>query len=94
MTTLIYDGSFEGLMTAIFEIFEYQFRDAEICSQENYKVENIFATVHEVQTQVEKSERVLKKLEQNLGKSGVSQLLMVFLSEDLQWENLIVSAVK
>ncbi|SIS58834.1 probable DNA metabolism protein [Kaistella chaponensis] len=94
MTTLLYDGSFEGLMTAIFEIFEYQFRDAEIYSQENYKVENIFATVHAVQTQVEKSERVLKKLEQNLGKSGVSQLLMVFLSEDAQLENLIVSAVK
>ncbi|KIA90479.1 TIGR03915 family putative DNA repair protein [Kaistella jeonii] len=94
MTTVIYDGSFEGLMTAIFEVFEYKFLDAEIFSTENYTVENIFATVHEVQTQSEKSERVLKKLEDNIGKSAVSQLLMVYLSEDPQLENLIFSAVK
>lgn len=94
MTTLIYDGSFEGLMTAIFEVFEYKFADAEIFSAENYNVENIFATVHEVQTQAEKSERVLKKLEDNIGKSAVSQLLMVYLSEDPQLENLILSTVK
>lgn len=94
MTTVIYDGSFEGLMTAIFEIFEYKFLDAEIFSEENYKLENIFATLHEVQTQPDKSERVLKKLEANLGKEAVSQLLMVFLSEHSQLENLILSAVR
>ena len=94
MTSLIYDGSFEGLMTAIFEVFEYQFAEAEIIKEENYKVENIFAEVHQVITHAEKAERVLKKLEINIGKSAVSQLLMVYLSELPNLESLILAAVK
>ena len=27
MTTVIYDGSFEGLLTAVFEIYEYKIND-------------------------------------------------------------------
>ena len=93
MTTVIYDGSFEGLMTAIFEVFEYRLKETEIVSQENYTVENIFAEIHEVQTNAEKAQRVLKKLEDNIGKKSVSQLLMVYLSEGENLENLIFSAV-
>ena len=65
MTTLLYDGSFDGLFTAVFEVFEYRYNDAEIVSRENFLQENIFAEIHEVVTQTEKSERVLKKLEQS-----------------------------
>ena len=74
MTTLLYDGSFDGLFTAIFEVFEYRYQDVEICSIENFLQENMFAEIHEVITQHEKSERVLNKLEQNIGKSGIHQL--------------------
>lgn len=94
MTTLLYDGSFDGLFTAVFEVFEYRYKDVEIVSTENFHQENIFAEIHEVITQPEKSERVLNKLEQNIGKPGIYQLLKVFLSEDPELENLILSAVK
>ncbi|MBO9692075.1 TIGR03915 family putative DNA repair protein [Chryseobacterium sp.] len=94
MTTLLYDGSFDGLFTAVFEIFEYRYKDVEIVSRERFYQENIFAEIHEVITQPEKSERVLNKLEQNIGKHGVYQLLKVFLSEDPNLESLILSAVK
>lgn len=94
MTTLLYDGSFDGLFTAVFEVFEYRYYDAEIVSRENFLQENIFAQIHEVVTQTEKSERVLKKLEQSIGKTGISQLVKVFLSEDPGLEQLILSAVK
>ena len=63
MTTLLYDGSFEGLLTAVFEVFEYKFSPAEIISKEKYSSENMFSELHEVLTSKEKSERVLKKLE-------------------------------
>ena len=66
MTTLLYDGSFDGLFTAIFEVFEYRYQDVEICSKENFLQENMFAEIHEVITQQEKSERVLNKLEQKI----------------------------
>lgn len=94
MTTLLYDGSFDGLFTAVFEVFEYRYNDAEIVSRENFLQENIFAEIHEVVTQTEKSERVLKKLEQSIGKTGINQLVKVFLSEDPRLEQLILSAVQ
>lgn len=94
MTTLLYDGSFDGLFTAIFEVFEYRYRDVEIASRESFHQENIFAEIHETITQTEKSDRVLNKLEQNIGKQGIHQLLKVFLSEDPNRETLILSAVQ
>lgn len=94
MITLLYDGSFDGLLTAVFEVFEYRYKDAEIISKEKFQQENMFAEIHEVITQNEKSERVLHKLEQNIGKSGIHQLLKVFLSEDSELEKLIVSAIQ
>lgn len=94
MTTLLYDGSFDGLFTAIFEVFEYRYHDAEIINKERFQQENIFAEIHEVITQTDKSDRVLKKLEQNLGKQGIHKLLKVFLSEDPELEKLVLSAVK
>lgn len=94
MTTLLYDGSFDGLFTAIFEVFEYRYKDVEIASKERFYQENIFAEIHEVITQTEKAERVINKLEQNIGKTGIHELLKVYLSEDIELEQLILSAVK
>ena len=94
MTTLLYDGSFDGLMTAIFEVFEYRYVEVEIKNKENFVQENMFAEIHEVVTQNEKSERVLNKLEKIIGKSGIHQLLVVYLSENPQSEQLILSVVK
>lgn len=94
MNILLYDGSFEGLLTAIFEIFEYKFRDAEIISSSNYHQENFFAEVHEVIPQNDKADRVLQRLEKNLGKEGIKNLLWVYLSERIDRERLILSAVQ
>lgn len=93
MTTLLYDGTFEGLMTAVFEVYEYRFEPAKIIAKENYQSESIFTEHHQVFTNQEKADRVLKKLETNLGKKGVSQLLRVYLSEKKEAERLILSAV-
>ena len=94
MTTLLYDSTFEGLMTAVFEVFEYKYDVVEIVAQQNYSQENFFAETHEVITDFTKSDRVLKKLEQNLGKLGISQLMMVYFSERKDLERLILSAVR
>jgi len=94
MTTLLYDGTFEGLLTAVFEVYEYKFDAAEIIAKENYQNQTIFTEHHEVFTNTEKADRVEKKLEKNLGKKGVSQLLRVYLSEKEQAERLILSAIQ
>ncbi|MCS3871357.1 putative DNA metabolism protein [Chryseobacterium ginsenosidimutans] len=94
MTTLLYDGSFDGLFTAIFEVFEYRYQDVEIVSKERFHQKNIFAEIHEVITQNDKAERVLNKLEQSIGKQRIHQLLKVYLSEEPDLEQLILSAVR
>ena len=94
MTTLLYDGTFDGLLTAIFEVFEYKYKAVEIKNRETFQQENMFAEIHEVVTQQEKSERVLNKLEKSIGKLGINDLLRVYLSEDSELEQLILSAVK
>lgn len=94
MTTLVYDGSFEGLFTAIFEVYEYRYKEVEIVAKNRFFQENIFAEIHEVITQIEKSDRVLNKLEENIGKSGINELIKVFLYEGEDLEYLILSAVR
>lgn len=94
MTTLVYDGSFSGLMTAVFEVFEYRYDTAEIISSQDYIQEDFFAEKHEVITNEEKADRVITKLEKNLGKKGVRQLLFVYLSERKDAGNLILSAIR
>lgn len=94
MTTLIYDGSFEGLMSAVFEVFEYRFQPAQILTEKRHQTTLLFSDLHEVVTDQQKAERVLAKLELSLGKTGVSQLLKVYLSEDEMAERLILTAVQ
>ena len=81
-------------MTAVFEVFEYKYDVVEIVAQQNYSQENFFAETHEVITDFTKSDRVLKKLEENLSKEGIFQLMMVYFSERKDLERLILSAVR
>lgn len=94
MKILLYDGSFEGLLTSIFEVFEYKFENAEIEAEQNFSTENLFAEQHQVFTNAEKSARVLAKIEQISGKETISILLRIFLSEDPHKERLILKSIK
>ena len=87
MTTILYDGTFDGLLTAIFEVFEYRYKDVEIRNRETFQQENMFAEIHEVVTQQEKSERVLNKLEKSIGKSGINDLLRVIFRKMTNWNS-------
>ncbi|MEP6711806.1 MAG: TIGR03915 family putative DNA repair protein [Ferruginibacter sp.] len=80
MTTVIYDGSFEGLLTAVFEIYEYKINDPAIYATE-HAASNLFGNTHTVTTDISKFERVYKKLKQKLTPNALSQLCNSFLSE-------------
>lgn len=94
MKILLYDGSFEGLLTSIFEVFEYKFKNANIVAEQNFSTENLFAEQHQVFTNTEKSARVLAKIEQISGKETISILLRIFLSEHPHKERLILKSIK
>ncbi|MEO5968077.1 MAG: TIGR03915 family putative DNA repair protein [Ferruginibacter sp.] len=92
MTSIIYDGSFEGLLTAIFELYEFKFTDPFISNESSHNT--LFGKQHVVHTSPEKAERVLKKLRSSLSASICKKIYEVHLSEQKQMPNVIYRFVQ
>lgn len=80
MTLLIYDGTFEGWLTAVFEIYEYKLKDVVFARNESSKG-LLFSENHFVETDHIKANRVLKGLKQRLSPSGITNMYHAFFSE-------------
>ena len=93
MTTLVYDGTFKGWLTAVFEVFEYKFTDASIEPQHRYQ-EELLNQKHLVVTDEIKSSRVWKGLSQRISQSALRAVYKTFLSEQPAMENQLLSFVK
>lgn len=93
MTLLSYDSTFEGLLTAIFEVFEYKYQEPKIVKN-NLVQQNIFSEATEIITSIEKSDRVFKKLSLQLGHEGIRSLLYAFLSEKEGIESVICNVIQ
>ncbi len=92
MTSIIYDGSFEGLLSAIFEVYEYKFPDPTIVGKNC--AAPLFGRQHIVHTSPEKAERVLKKLRSSLSASVCKKIYEVHLSEQEGIANVLLRFVQ
>lgn len=88
MNIVLYDGSFEGLLTAVFEIYEYKIQQPCICKNAE-ATGSLFGVTHVVHTDTYKSDRVYKKLQDKLSKNALPQLYKSFLSELKDIENVL-----
>ena len=80
MLYFLYDNTFEGLLTAVFDAFDRkQFPEKLIIEKTNLP---LFIEVHSIVTQTDKAERVLKGLHKKISKPAVHMLMVCFLSED------------
>lgn len=77
---MIFDGSWTGLLTAVFEAFERKIFKAKIISQQYY-TENIFDTPIQVESQSHKAERVWKGLNEKLDTTSKKHFFYTYLSE-------------
>lgn len=93
MNTVVYDGSFEGLLTAVFEIYEYKIVQPFIAKSGEVNG-SLFGNLHHVQTNISKSSRVYKKLNDQLSKNGLAQLYKTFLSELKEIENVLLRYIQ
>lgn len=93
MHTVLYDGSFEGLLCAVFDVYEYKFTEVYISTQANFKG-NIFEKVHTANVDWAHAKRVLKGLEKKLSPPAMQQLYRAFLSEAAGIENVILQYVQ
>lgn len=93
MDILVYDKTFTGLLTAVFEVYEYKFKNPMICPEGNPR-SSLFGTHHIVHTDTEKSERVWSKLDMKLSAISMNQFYKVFLSEMPGIENNLLRYVQ
>ena len=92
MTILSYDSTFEGFLTTVFEIFEFKYQEPQIIKKEDSQ-HNMFATPIEIVTDITKSDRVIKKLTDQLQNDGVRTLIYAFLSEKVGVEDLLFKVI-
>ncbi len=80
MIYFLYDNTFEGLLTSVFEAFDRkQFPEKLIMENSNIP---LFTEVHTILTQTNKAERVLTGLKKRLSGSAIQMLMVCFLSEE------------
>ena len=80
MKPVLYDGTFEGLLTAVFEVYEYKIALPQI-KRGDVADGSLFGDVHVVQTNTDKAKRVLAKFEQKISRTAMTQFYKSFLSE-------------
>jgi probable DNA metabolism protein len=88
MKILVYDGSWSGLLTAIFDSYELRLKDFRILSADQ-KQASLFGEALEVYTDVTKAKRVWLGLSKIVSAQSLKQLFDVFLSELPDKEYLI-----
>ena len=89
MTPVLYDGSFDGLLSAVFDVYEYRLKDVEIQMQ-TAGTPSLFGAFHEVTTDPVKAKRVWAGLEQKISIRSRVQLYKTFLSEIKGIENVLL----
>ena len=93
MTTLIYDGTFEGLLTAVFEIYERKLVHVKILKGE-WRNTALFEDVIKVITDQTKARRVLKGLKERLSTEGVQRIYVAHLSEMDNCEQALIGYIR
>jgi len=79
MTTLIYDGTFEGILTAVFEIYAHKLQHVKLKKGE-WLSTALFEDVIEVITDQTRAGRVLQSLQKKLSAGALKRLYAVHMA--------------
>lgn len=93
MTTLLYDGTYEGWLTAVFDAYTHKLTDVLFTGQAASTAE-LFGSTQTVDTDETKAERVLAGLQKRLSAQGVAALYKTYLSDIEEPERVMWSFVR
>ncbi|MGN7808269.1 TIGR03915 family putative DNA repair protein [Flavobacterium sp. 22076] len=93
MTQVIYDSTFEGWLTAVFEIYELKLADVVFAKNEVLNA-LLFSETYFVTTDISKANRVLNGLKQRLSPEGFANIYRAFLSDLDKIEETLFQFVK
>jgi len=89
----IYDGTFEGLLSAVYDGYYNDVPPNRIMTQSKYQHE-IGTSFYEVKTDSEKFEKVYSSIDKKIGSEPLLKIYYSFLSEDINAGTLIFNYVK
>ena len=90
MHTVVYDDSFDGFLTAVFDIYDYKLNEVDLIRRSEYQ-KQMFGIEHVVNTDPKKAQRVWKGLEQKISVKALGQFYRTFLSEIKKIDNTLLS---
>ncbi len=90
---LIHDGTFEGLLTAVFATYERRLLPDAVSRKGSYQA-GVFDRCVVVDTDSEKAERVWRRLDELVGSREARLFLSAFLSGERHVDELILRAVR
>ncbi|GAB3700715.1 TIGR03915 family putative DNA repair protein [Spirosoma flavus] len=93
MTNVVYDGTYAGWLTAIFDIYNDKLADVVFTNQES-GTGLLFGSTYRVTTDEAKAERVLVGLQKRLSAEGMNRLYKTYLSEIDRCEELMYGFVR
>jgi probable DNA metabolism protein len=89
MYAVLYDGTFEGFLSAVFDVYSYKFEAPQIFKEADFNG-NLFENVHVVRTDPKHSARVWAGLEKKVSPEAVQQVYKTFLSGLLRIETVLL----
>lgn len=93
MVYFVYDASFEGFLSTVFEVYERNVKTARIQKQ-GLESPQLFTDILTVITDEQKTQRVWKKLFNLLGQSGLQTLWKAWLSELPGIEDTLLQVIR
>ncbi len=90
--TVAYDGSFEGFLSAVFDVYDYKLEDVDFVRNESFQ--QGFGKLHRVATDEKKSQRVWKGLAQKISQKALKDLYSTFLSEKKDIEQILLRYIR
>ena len=93
MVTLVYDGTYEGWLTAVFHVFDHKIQDVTFCTDQPSPT-LLPSVTEQVVTDEIKALRVFNGLQKRLSDDGMKRLHKTFLSDVKEPENLMLRFVR
>ncbi len=94
MISFLYDGSFEGLMTVVYHAYYQKVHPQSIQSQNSLNQESLFDDYMNVQTDFDKSEKVVTAIKEKISLRVLKNVIYAFLSESSGIELEIFDYIK
>ncbi|MBA6153052.1 TIGR03915 family putative DNA repair protein [Gelidibacter maritimus] len=90
---LVYDSTFDGFLTCVFEIYELKLKQVSF-QRKNQTQESLFGISTEIITDLKKADRVWQGVKNKLSARGSLRLYYAFLSEQPQVESLLLTYIQ